>query len=155
MKRSLLLVLGLAMVACSPTPSSIPGASAQSAIEAANARFLDAFKRGDKAAMMANYADDAIVMMPNAPAWRGKDGMDKGYSDFLAKMTYKDGTVKTDSVVLSGDLAVETGTYAWTLLQKSGSEVKDQGKYLTVWKHLPDGSWKILRDINNTDLPAK
>ena len=33
--------------------------------------------------------------------------------------------------------------------------VKDKGKYLTVWKHQPDGTWKIVRDINNSDLPAK
>jgi ketosteroid isomerase-like protein len=70
-------------------------------------------------------------------------------------MSFKDGSAKTEDVMVSGDLAVETGTFAWTLQPKSGAEVKDKGKYLTVWKRQADGSWKIVRDIDNSDLPAK
>ena len=32
--------------------------------------------------------------------------------------------------------------------------VHDVGKYLLVWKKQPDGGWKVLREIYNTDLPA-
>ena len=70
----------------------------------------------------ANYADDALLMMPNAPAMQGKS-------------------------------AIETGTFEWTLTPKSGAAMTDKGKYLTVWKKQADGTWKIIRDINNSDLP--
>lgn len=30
----------------------------------------------------------------------------------------------------------------------------DTGKYLTVWKKQPDGNWKIVRDIFNSDKPG-
>jgi len=31
--------------------------------------------------------------------------------------------------------------------------VVDNGKYLTVWKKQADGSWKVLFDMFNTDMP--
>jgi len=163
-RTSLLVVLGLLAVGCSPNTqpagssaniASTDSATVRAAIEATNARFLEAFKRGDKTGLMASYADDAILMMPNEEAWRGREGLDKGFAGFLSQMSFKDGATKTEDVMVAGDLAVETGSFAWTLQPKSGAEVKDKGKYLTVWKRQPDGEWKIVRDINNTDLPAK
>ena len=152
---TLLAILSCLATACATSPATTDSAGARAAIEATNAKFFDAFKRGDKAALLANYADDAIVMMPNEEAWRGRDGMDKGFSAFLGQMAMKDGATKTEDVMVAGDMAIETGTFAWTLQIKAGGEVQDKGKYLTVWKRQPDGSWKILRDINNSDLPAK
>jgi len=73
---------------------------------------------------------------------------------FPSQITFKEGAVKTEDVMVAGDLALETGTYGWTLQPKSGSEIKDKGKYLTAWKRQADGSWKVIRDIGNTDLPA-
>ncbi len=163
-RTSLLVILGLLAAGCSSNTqtassgansASSDSATVRTAIEATNARFLDAFKRGDKAGLMASYADDAIVMMPNEEAWRGREGIDKGFSGFLSQMSFKDGSAKTEDVMVTGDLAVETGAFAWTLQPKSGAEVKDKGKYITVWKRQADGSWKIVRDISNSDLPAK
>jgi ketosteroid isomerase-like protein len=160
--KSLVVLAGLALafssgtaIAADSSSSSAPGtAKVKAAIEAANAKFLEVFKRGDKAGLMANYASDAVVMMPNEEAWRGQDGMDKGFSGFLGQFTFKEGAATTTDVMVAGDLAVETGTYSWTLQPKAGGgEIKDRGKYLTVWKRQPDGTWKIVRDINNTDLP--
>lgn len=124
-------------------------------IESANARFLDALKRGDTTAAVSNYADDAIVMMPNEGSWRGRDGVRGGFAGFLSQLSVKDAKLNTENVMVGGDLAVETGTFEWTLLPKGGKEIKDKGKYMTVWKRNSDGSWKIVRDINNSDLPAK
>jgi len=38
-----------------------------------------------------------------------------------------------------------------TVTPKGGKLTHDKGKYLTVWKKQADGSWKIYRDINNSD----
>ena len=162
MRMKLFVILAVSSMACSSgapsggSSSSSPAqdtAAVKANIEAANARFLDAFKRADKAGLMANYADDAIVMMPNEEAWRGREGLDKGFGGFLDQMSFKDGSATTTDVMVAGDLAIETGAFGWTLQTKAGAEVKDKGKYLTVWKHQSDGSWKIVRDINNSDLP--
>lgn len=38
---------------------------------------------------------------------------------------------------------------------KKGKEATEVGKYLTVWHKQTDGSWKIFRDMNNADGPAR
>jgi uncharacterized protein (TIGR02246 family) len=129
-----------------------PGAAKQ-AIEAANAKFVTAMTSGDTATAVTNYADDAVVMMSNEEPWRGRAAISKGFGGLLSQMTPKAMSFHTDDVMVAGDLAVETGTYEMTLQPKTGKAVTDKGKYLTVWKHQPDGSWKIVRDINNTSLP--
>jgi uncharacterized protein (TIGR02246 family) len=125
------------------------------AIDEANARFVAAMKRGDTTAMAANYSDDAVIMMPNEAAWHGRDAVRKGFGRFLSQMPVKDMKANTEDVMVSGDLAVETGSYEMTAQPKGGKEVTDKGKYITVWKRQPDGSWRIVRDINNSDLSPK
>ena len=153
-------ILSIGLVACSANPRSdaagstpTDSAKVRTAIESTNARFLDAFKRGDKATMIANYADDAVLMMPNEQAWRGHDEIEKGLSAFVDQMAFKNGRTITSDVMVAGDLAVETGRYAWTLKPKEGPEITDKGKYLTAWRRQSDGSWKVVRDINNSDMP--
>lgn len=54
----------------------------------------------------------------------------------------------------SGDLAYTSGTYQSALKGGSGKASVDKGKYLTIWKKQADGSWKVLFDTFNSDLPA-
>ena len=77
--------------------------------------------------------------------------MTKALNDMMAQMTMKDAKFHIDDVLVGGDLAVETGTYEWTIQPKKGKAMPDKGKYVTVWQHQGDGSWKIIRDISNSD----
>jgi len=36
----------------------------------------------------------------------------------------------------------------------SGKPGKDRGKYLEIFRKQTDGTWKCIRDIWNSDLPA-
>ena len=135
------------------TASADAGAVRQ-AIDAANERFEQAVERNDTTtALAANYADDAIVMPQGTEAWRGRDAIQKGFVGMNKQMPIKDMDLKTDDVTVGGDLAVETGTYEMTMQPSGGKEMKDKGKYVVVWKRQPDGSWKIVRDIFNSDNP--
>lgn len=156
-----ILIAGVLGVACArqetqtPEAPALDPAAVRADIEAANARFTDAMKKGDKATMLANYTADAVVMMPGAPAARGTAALDSAFTAFLAEVTLKDATFATTDVMLAGHFAIESGTFAMTLTPKKGSDFTDKGKYLTVWQHQADGTWKIIRDINNSDLPPK
>ena len=134
------------------TTASDAGAVRQ-AIDASNAKFVEAVKKADTTTIAANYADDAIVMAPGTDAWRGREAIRKGFGGMITSMPAKEFSLKTDDVALGGDLAVETGAYDMTVQPKGGKEMKDKGKYVVVWKRQADGSWKILRDIFNSDAP--
>ena len=69
----------------------------------------------------------------------------------FASMT--SGKLTTNSVDVGGDYAIETGNYELTATPKGGKPVTEKGKYITVWKKQADGSWKIYRDIANSDSP--
>jgi ketosteroid isomerase-like protein len=65
-------------------------------------------------------------------------------------------TTSSESVLLSRDYAIENGAYEMTFTPKGAPKpIHDTGKYLTVWKRQTDGTWRMIRDINNTDLPMK
>ena len=146
----------IALAACTPqTPPPPDVAAIRTSLEAANTKFTNAMKAGDTATAFANYSDDAVVMMPNQKPWRGRAEWAAGFGGLLAVMTIKDAAFTTSDVTVSNDLAIETGTYSMTLVPKGGPEIKDEGKYLTVWKRQADSSWKIIRDISNTSLPGQ
>jgi uncharacterized protein (TIGR02246 family) len=170
-QRSLVTVAALLLVgACSskndaapPRDSAAPAfapapdeaTSARAAIDSMYAGFLAALERGDAATAASIYAEDAVLMSTNDKAWRGRDAVQKGLAGMLSQLSFKEPKFTTEDVMLRGDLAVETGAYSWTLQPKSGKATKDEGKYLTVWQRDSAGTWKIIRDISNTNLPAK
>jgi ketosteroid isomerase-like protein len=51
--------------------------------------------------------------------------------------------------------AIERGGFELPSHRKSSpaAETTAKGKYITVWQQQADGSWKIVRDISNSDNP--
>ncbi len=126
-------------------------AEARTAIEAANKRAMAAFMAGDVKGVMANYAESAMVMEPMMPMMNGAAGVEGGMRRMLETMKMDSVNFTTTDVTLAGEMAIETGTYRMRTMMKGAKPTLDVGKYLTVWQHQSDGSWKIIRDINNSD----
>lgn len=106
---------------------------------------------------VANYADDAIMMTPGAPAAKGKDAIRAAWKDMLAdpkgKLAFS--TERVD-VSASGDLASSKGSYTMTMTNpKTKKPVEDKGSYLTVYKKQADGSWKAIEDVTSSEVPPK
>lgn len=101
------------------------------------------------------YADDASVFEPNQPVKTGKEAIRADLTKFLATpgLTMNFQTVKVE-VARSGDIAYTYGTYTSSKTGPKGKPVEDKGKYVTVYKKQPDGKWKAVADIDNSDLPA-
>ena len=136
-----------------PAPDA---AAVRQAIDSADARFGAAALKGDTAALAGFYTDDALFMSSNAPAARGHDAIAKNFAGMTSAMKLSTFKLQAQDVVVAGDYAVETGTYDLTFsTPKAAKPTHDVGKYLVLWKKQTDGSYRILRDISNSDLPAK
>lgn len=122
--------------------------AARSWIENDNEKFAEELKRGDSVAVAAHYTSDAWVMMANSEPAKGKDIA--AVWGQVARMGIKDMKIKTVDLTGNADLLVETGTYE---LYGEGNKLLDKGKYVVVWKQ-ENGTWKIYRDIGNSNLPA-
>jgi ketosteroid isomerase-like protein len=126
---------------------------AAATIRAGTETWVKLFNSGSAAALVALYAEDAVVMPPGAPLARGHAAI----KTLLAKevagakaggVTFALGS--ENEVGVSGDLAWHNGTYL--IKNKAGATV-DTGKYLETWRK-SGGKWRILRDIWNSDGPA-
>jgi ketosteroid isomerase-like protein len=142
MKRTLLfpVVLIVALTAVAKTPP----VDVAAAIRANTEVFDTAMRAGNVDGFMTFYADDAVLMPPNAPAFNGAENVRKFWGGLLAAGT-TDVDLTTDDVIVSGDLAVERGHFELT------KPFKDSGKYIVVWRNR-GGKWQIVDDIFNSSL---
>ena len=140
-----------------PRPASLPpvvdAAAIRHAIEQANGKYVDAMTRGDSAVLVASYTDDAVLMSSGEPAHRGHGEIGAAIAKQIQSAKVSNAKVNTANVDVAGDYAIETGSYEVTVTPKGGKPTPDKGKYVTVWKKQADGSWKVYRDITNSDGP--
>jgi ketosteroid isomerase-like protein len=55
----------------------------------------------------------------------------------------------------AGDMGFTWGHYEGHAKDRDGSPILNSGRYMTVWKKQPDGSWKVELDSSNQEPPAK
>jgi ketosteroid isomerase-like protein len=54
-----------------------------------------------------------------------------------------------------GDMGFTWGHYEGKSKDRDGTPIVTTGRYMTVWKKQPDGSWKVELDASNQEPPAK
>jgi uncharacterized protein (TIGR02246 family) len=159
MIRFSMLVVAVAILACmgSCAPQAAPDTreADERAIREIEIEWSKAIAAKDVERCMSFYADDASALEPGKPMVTGKDAMRKGMAAFLAipgmSITFQTAKVL---VARGGDLAYTHLTYAMTVNDAKGKPVNDTGKGVMVYRKQPDGKWKIVAEIANSDLPA-
>jgi len=135
--KMLALCLCLGLAGCMPGEQALPN-GVTTAMETA-------FNRSDVAGCAALYTHDAEIIPEDAPVVRGK----KAILAFFRDQIERDTSFDTDTTmsIVSGDLAVEQGTYRVRDVRR-GVDV-ESGEFLNVWKRV-DGTWKNHRSMFNT-----
>ena len=123
------------------------------AIEGANGMFGEAVRKGDGAAIAALYTEDAKLLPPNSEMIQGREGIKAFWSGGL-QMGIKDAILTTLEVLGTGDVICEIGKYDLTIMPAGQGVIKDNGKYVVLWKKSKGGVWKLHVDVWNTSRPA-
>lgn len=112
-----------------------------------------ALNAGDAEAWAGKFTDDGVQMPPHAPANIGRTAI-AGWSKGFMGLFSLEFALAVDEVHVQAEWAFERGTYAITLNPKAGGPpMQDAGKYITVYQRQPGASWRMARDIWNSDNP--
>jgi ketosteroid isomerase-like protein len=149
------LLLFAFTTACTQAPPPDTHAADVQALKDTDAAWGKVLVAKDFEKSMSYYADDASVLMPNAPAINGKDAIRAAwkpvFDDPNLAFTFQGSRIE---VAKSADLGYWQGTYTFTTTDpKTKRPVTDKGKYVEVYKKQADGTWKSVADIWNTDMP--
>jgi len=134
-------------------PAAKP-AGAADAIRRLDAEFMKAGNAKNAAALVkAFYATDAVLMPPNHAAVEGHDKI-QGFLQGLMDGGLTSIKLETTTVASAGDLAYGRGRYTLSLSPPGEAPVQDVGKYIVVYRRQPNGAWRAVSDIFNSDQPA-
>lgn len=148
----LLRQLGVQTAAQEGTPAS-SDKDAAAVKSLLNLQYVTATNAGDVAALVSLYTGDAIRMPPNEPSVAGREAIRSWMQAMTDRFTIKIAFPQIE-VEVAGDWAFVRGTYTLALTPKTGGErTEDRGKFVDFDKRQPDGSWRIYRDIWNSDKP--
>ena len=152
LKQAALLCCALLAFTAPSIVTASEQASPDATFRAGTAEWMAAYNAGNADRIIALYADDAVVMPPDAPAAKGHAAI----RDFITKdmattkaagVTLKDMSSETGT---SGDLGWHAGRFA--VVTPDGTTVAT-GKYAEIWQRTK-GTWRIIQDIWNNDAPA-
>lgn len=109
---------------------------------------------GDPDRWIALWLEDGVQLPPGLPPVVGKEAIDaKGRAD-LAANDYSEFVIDNKEVEVNGDLAFARGNFVVTVAVKSGGDpMHFEGKYMTIFRQQPDGTWRIYRDTFNSNAP--
>lgn len=119
-------------------------------IDSANALFIRYFNTSDSTGLAGMFTDDGKSLEPNESAFVGTDAIRTHYSKIMNASANK---LELETTGLWGDeqLLAEEGNFIFT---DSLGNLVDKGKYIVLWKKV-DNTWKLFRDIYNSDLPLE
>jgi ketosteroid isomerase-like protein len=140
---------------CKKRDTQVDPKASEAAVRAADASWSRAAKAHDLTAVFSYYASDAVVLPADAQMSTDKLGMQKAWSQMLNKDTDLEWTPMWVEASKSGDIVYVVGSYTQTIRATKGKAAKtEHGKYMSVWKKQPDGSWKAEATTWNSDATA-
>lgn len=99
------------------------------------------------------FADDGVALGNGKPPVVGKVAIEK--SATWTPQQYQLTWTPTDAVMSpQGDMGYTWGHYEGRSKDANGNPVLTGGRYMTIWRKQPDGSWKVVLDAGADDAPA-
>ena len=151
--KSVLLVLVAALPACATTAGS--ESSAKEQVAAATQAWIDAMGSHDQERVLALYDPEAVLWGTTSPTIRDNPASIREYFNFLRTAPpYYKGVLGEQRIRLSGDMAINTGTYTFIgpALDAAGKPISRPARFSFVYRKR-DGRWLIV-DHHSSAVPA-
>lgn len=147
-----LVCLVVALTACSPAQNDAPSLDADlAAIAEFNRRYVGAINDGDIATLSSLTTQEHIMLSPNRPPRVGKAENDAANGAAFERFDFDESWSPVETVV-AGDWAYQRGTYTVISTPKAGGATRTStGNFLRIYRRQPDGSWRMTRDMFNSD----
>jgi uncharacterized protein (TIGR02246 family) len=151
-------IVAVTSLGCKPgTPEATAEAALaqdRAAIDSVRNQYAATWRTGNAEQLAALYAPDALVLYPNQPAIVGQAAIAtyfKGFFDEFAQDLFE---LTSEEIQVAGTWAFDRGTVRWRGIPRAGGDpVEDNGKYLVILQRQPDGTWRVARDMDNSDRP--
>ena len=154
-KSVLFILTSILLIDCVPK-TDIPAIDTESDVKAINdllAEHVIAVNSSNTSLNLSGFTEDVVYMPPGGPALVGKEALtdlvetfyasSKGHVDMIAEET-----------VVSGDLAYQWGNFEGMVYPIGGGDtISMNSKFVYIYRRQADGTWKIARDIYNSNLP--
>jgi len=152
MRTARFVAMGLVVLTACRAQTEVDVAAEESAIRTIAARQNGFFAARDTVSIGGLYTPDAVLMPSGRPRVFGPDSIRHSFALSAEWNTGLRVTPVTILVARSGDIAVEEGNWEWRGPTPQG-ETREAGKHIVVWVKR-DGTWKMSRDIFNSDGAA-
>jgi len=154
-----LLAALLVVAGCSGPPEAPPPpnpAEVRASLIAADEAFAAATATDRLEGWMASFDSSAIQMEPDVPFTPGnasiRAAMAPAFADTSFTLTW---TPTMAFASEDGTLGYTLGTWRSTQYNAQGKGRVATGKYVTIWRRQPDGSWKVVFDGGNPDTEPR
>ena len=98
--------------------------------------------------------EDVTTIRPNSPVLKGKNALVERWAGLLQDPTMSISWKPLRVVIsASGDLGFTVGSYEVTKESGQVKKAAGSGKYVTIWRKQPDGTWKVTFDSGVQDAP--
>ncbi len=114
--------------------------------QAVDEAWRKAITANDLDGIMAVYAADAVMWLPDAPEAKGREAIRKSYAALLAANTVTGATLANTHYQTSGDLSVGWGDFTLSLSPKAGGNPMTMSGRFSVIARNEDGTWLYVVD---------
>lgn len=116
-------------------------------------RFAQDVAQGGGKAFASWFADDAVILNNGQPPVMGRAAI-AAKAQWDAKEYQLTWVPEGAQMGPSNDMGFTWGRYEGHSRDKNGEPVHISGRYMTVWKKMADGSWKVALDASANEAPA-
>jgi uncharacterized protein (TIGR02246 family) len=103
--------------------------------------------KGGAAAWASFFAEDGKMFLPDGSIVSGRRAIRQTMELSFAPGYRLRWRPTTADIAASGDLGYTTGESTIQSRDDKGKTVESRGRYVSIWKKQPDGTWKVAVDI--------